>query len=308
MAQRRPGRGLSLSSRHGVPAALMAASLLLVSISTKSIIDLPGRIASGAAGGVQRVFTGIGNFAKRTVFSVAELADLRNQYDALLDRVKSFETIERSYADTMAENSRLKEQLGFAQNITTIKSSAQIIAKDPGNIYSGYVVDKGASAGVAKNLAVAAFQNGMEGLAGKVLEVQARTSIVLPLFDQRFFVSARLSRTRTEGLVNGQGNADEPLVMNYVSKLNAAEIQVGDVVVTSGLDSIYPADLVVGRVKEIQLPEYSSSAVILIEPALNFAKLEYLFILQKDEKAPETAMDSTQAEAPASASASGARR
>jgi hypothetical protein len=48
--------------------------------------------------------------------------------------------------------------------------------------------------------------------------------------------------------------------------------------------------------------------VILIEPALNFAKLEYLFILQKDEKAPETAMDSTQAEAPASASASGARR
>ena len=47
MAQRRPGRGLSLSSRHGVPAALMAASLLLVSISTKSIIDLPGRIVSG---------------------------------------------------------------------------------------------------------------------------------------------------------------------------------------------------------------------------------------------------------------------
>ena len=294
MAQRRPGRGLSLSSRHGVPAALMVASLLLVSISTRSIVDLPGKIVSGAVGGVQRLFTGIGSFAKRTVFSVTELADLRNQYDALLDKVKSYETIERSYADTMAENARLKEQLGFAQNITTIKSSAQIIAKDPGNIYSGYVIDKGFSAGIAKNLAVAAFQNGMEGLAGKIIEVQSRTSIVLPLFDQRFFVSARLSRTRTEGLVNGQGNADEPLVMNYVSKLNAAEIQVGDVVVTSGLDSIYPADLVVGRVKEIQLPEYSSSAVILIEPALNFSKLEYLFILQKDEKGPDVSIDEKQ--------------
>jgi len=272
----------------------MVASLLLVSISTRSIVDLPGKIVSGAVGGVQRLFTGIGSFAKRTVFSVTELADLRNQYDALLDKVKSYETIERSYADTMAENARLKEQLGFAQNITTIKSSAQIIAKDPGNIYSGYVIDKGFSAGIAKNLAVAAFQNGMEGLAGKIIEVQSRTSIVLPLFDQRFFVSARLSRTRTEGLVNGQGNADEPLVMNYVSKLNAAEIQVGDVVVTSGLDSIYPADLVVGRVKEIQLPEYSSSAVILIEPALNFSKLEYLFILQKDEKAPDVGIDEKQ--------------
>lgn len=304
MAKHRPGRGLSLSSRHGLPAALMVASLLLVSISTRSIVDLPGKIVSGAAGGLQRLFTGIENFAKRTVFSVTELADLRNQYDALLDKVKGYETIERSYAETMAENARLKEQLGFAQNITTIKSSAQIIAKDPGNIYSGYVVDKGASAGVAKNLAVAAFQNGMEGLAGKVLEVQARTSIVLPLFDQRFFVSARLSRTRTEGLVNGQGNADEPLVMNYVSKLNAAEIQVGDVVVTSGLDSIYPADLVVGRVKEIQLPEYSSSAVILVEPALNFTKLEYLFILQKDEKAPQPGAE----EGPGADADAGARR
>ena len=291
MAPRRPSRGLSLSSRHGVPAALMAASLLLVSISTKSIIDLPGRIVSGVAGEAQRLFTGIGNFTKRTVFSVAELANLRDQYNALLEKVKSYETIERSYADTMAENARLKEQLGFAQNITTVKASAQIIAKDPGNIYSGYVIDKGGAAGVVKNLAVAAFQNGMEGLAGKILESQSGTSIVLPLFDQRFYVSARLSRTRTEGLVNGQGNADEPLVMNYVSKLNAAEVQVGDVIVTSGLDSIYPADLVIGRVKEIQLPEYSSSAIILIEPALNFAKLEYLFILQKEEKAPEPAAD-----------------
>lgn len=284
MAQRRHSRGLSRSSRHGVPVILMAVSLVLVSISTKSIIDLPGRIVSGVAGEVQRFFTGIGSFAKKTAFSVTELANLRNQYDALLDKVKAYETIERSYADTMAENARLKEQLGFAQNITTIKASAQIIAKDPGNIYSGYVIDKGISEGVEKNLAVAAFQNGMEGLAGKILESQSQTSIVLPLFDQRFYVSARFSRTRTEGLVNGQGNADEPLVMNYVSKLNAAEVQVGDVVVTSGLDSIYPADLVVGRVKEIQLPEYSSSAIILIEPALNFAKLEYLFILKKEEK------------------------
>jgi rod shape-determining protein MreC len=104
--------------------------------------------------------------------------------------------------------------------------------------------------------------------------------------------------------------------MNYVSKLNAAEIQVGDVVVTSGLDSIYPADLVVGRVKEIQLPEYSSSAVILIEPALTFAKLEYLFVLQKDEKALDAGQEQNQGAAPAptagstagSAAGPGARR
>ena len=284
MPQKKRSRGISAT--HGIPLILIAASLLMISISTKSILHLPGSIASGVTGSVQYVFSSIGGFAKRTVFSIRELANLRTQYDALAEKLKEYETLERDYADMMAENTRLTEQLGFAQNLTTIKASAKIIAKDPGNIYSSYIIDKGGAAGLEKNMAVAAFQGGVEGLAGKILDVRKNSSVVLPMFDQRFFVSARFSRTRTEGLVNGQGNPDEPLVLRYVSKLNAAEIQVGDMVVSSGLDSIYPADLAIGRVKEIQLPEYSSSAIILLEPSLNFSKLEYLFIIQKKDGLP----------------------
>jgi len=280
MPQKKRSRGISAT--HGIPIILLAISLLLISISTKSILRLPGNIASALAGGTQYLFSSVGGFVKRTVFSIRELADLRSQYDALAEKLKSYETLERNYADMMSENERLKEQLGFAQNITAIKASSRIIAKDPGNIFSSYVIDKGLSSGLEKNMAVVAFQNGIEGLAGKILDSKHSSSIVLPVFDQRFFVSARLSRTRAEGLVNGQGNPDDALVMRYISKLNAAEIQIGDMVVTSGLDSIYPADLAIGRVKEIQLPEYSSSAIILLEPSLNFSKLEYLFVLQKD--------------------------
>jgi rod shape-determining protein MreC len=261
----------------------MAVSILMISISTRSIFKLPGAIASGATGAAQKLFSSVGNFVSQTIFSIQELADLRSQYDALAEKLKAYETLERNYADTMAENTRLKEQLGFANSITAIKASARIIAKDPGNIYSSYIIDKGISSGIEKNMAVAAFQNGVEGLAGKILDSRKTSSVVLPLFDQRFFVSARFARTRTEGLVNGQGNPDDPLVMRYVSKLNAAEIQIGDMIVTSGLDSIYPPDMAIGRVAEIQLPEYGSSAVILLGPALNFSKLEYLFVVRKEE-------------------------
>jgi len=156
----------------------------------------------------------------------------------------------------------------------------KIVAKDPGNIYSSLVIDKGSSKGLKKNQAVAAFQNGMEGLVGRILEARGGTSVVLPIFDQRFFVSARLSRTRAEGLVSGRGSPEALLEMKYLSRLNAAEIQVGDLVITSGLDSIYPEDLAIGRVKEIFLPEYSSSATLLLEPSLDFSKLEYLFVLE----------------------------
>jgi rod shape-determining protein MreC len=71
--------------------------------------------------------------------------------------------------------------------------------------------------------------------------------------------------------------------MNYVSMLNAQDIQIGDMVVTSGLDSIYPPDIAIGRVKEIRTPKYGSSSLILLEPALDFSKIEYLFILDKTE-------------------------
>lgn len=286
MPQKKHSRGISAS--HGIPVFLMVASILMISISTRTITHIPGAIASAVVGSVQLVFSGIGNGIKNTVFSIRELADLQNQYDSLARKLENYSTLERDYADMRAENARLKEQLGFAQSMTSIKASAQIIAKDASNIYSSYVIDKGASAGIARNMAVAAFQNGTEGLAGKILDVRAQSSVVLPLYDQRFYVSARFSRTRTEGLVSGQGNADDPLVMRYVSKLNATEIQVGDMVVTSGLDSIFPPDLAIGRVKEISLPEYGSSAVIYLEPSLKFPKLEYLFVVEKQTVNDET--------------------
>ena len=292
MPQKKRSRGISTT--HGISILLMAVSLILISVSTKSIYRLPETLAAVVTGGVQYAFSAVGGLVKRTIFSIRELSDLRNQYDTLAAKLEAYSTMERDYADMRAENARLKEQLGFAQNIATVKASSRIIAKDPGNIYSSYIIDKGVSSGIGKNMAITAFQNGTQGLVGKILDAKPNTSLVLPLFDQRFFVSSRLSRTRVEGLVNGQGNPDEPLVMRYISKFNASDIQIGDMVVTSGLDSIFPPDLAIGRVKEVRLPEYESSALIIIEPSLNFSKLEYLFVVEKQEPPPDNAIPQTE--------------
>lgn len=281
MANTRRGRGLH--AVDGIPLILMIISILLISISTNTLADVPASLASTLAEGAQRVFASVGDFVERTVFSVRELRDLREQYTSLTKKLESYEILERNFADLLAENERLTEQLGFARSLAGMRVSTRIIAKDPQNIYTNYTIDKGSSAGIMKNMPVVAFQKGMEGLAGRILEVRNGTSVVLPLYDQRFFVSARFSRTRAEGLVNGQGNPDEVLVMRYISKLNAAEIRTGDLVVTSGLDSIYPPDLVIGRVRSIEMPEYGSSAIVQLESALDFSKMEYLFVIMKDQ-------------------------
>lgn len=277
--QRRRNHGTA--STHVIPVVLLAVSLIFLSISTKAVNRLP-ELGSALSGSVQVVFSSIGNFFRNTVFSIGELADLHDQYDSLVKKMDEYSAMERDFTALQAENARLREQLGFAQSVTSIKTPAEIIARDPSNIYSSYTINKGTSAGVVHNMSVVAFQNGTEGLVGKIFEARQNSSIVIPMYDQRFFVSARFSGSRTTGLVNGQGNEDDPLVMRYVSKMNAADVQKGDVVVTSGLDSIFPPDLAIGRVKEVVMPNYGSSAVIYLEPAINFSKLEYLFVVQKN--------------------------
>lgn len=280
----RKKRGQGFMATQGIPLLLMILSIILVSVSTKTVQTLPKAVAAGISGVAQKLFFGVQNFVQRTVFSIRELSQLREEYETLVSKLESFENLERDYVNTLAENKRLKEQLGFLESVSSIKTAARIIAKDPGNIYSSYVIDKGGNAGIEADMAVAAFQNGIEGLAGKVLEARRSSSLVLPIYDGHLYVAARLSRTRVEGLVNGQGNPEEPLIMNYVSMLNAQDIQIGDMVVTSGLDSIYPPGIAIGRVKEIRNPKYGSSSLILLEPALDLSKIEYLFVLERNKQ------------------------
>lgn len=265
---------------HTTTLVMLISSLVMISISTKTLNDFPARAFHAVGSTIQTIFYQTGSFFSNTILSIQKLKDLQNQYNSLAEKLESYYEMERDYAETKAENERLKEQLGFYQTVNTIKTSAQIIASEPGNLYKTYTINKGAVDGVQKNMAVVAFQNGTEGLVGKILSANATTSIVLPLFDKRFYAAARFSRTRSVGLVNGGGSFLDDLIMEYVSRPNASEIQIGDLVATSGLDSIYPADLALGRVKSIETESLGSAVTIRLEPALDFSRLEYVFVIE----------------------------
>ena len=70
--------------------------------------------------------------------------------------------------------------------------------------------------------------------------------------------------------------------MSYVKKASLGEVHSGDLIVTAGIDSLYPADLLIGRVKGITTREYQTSLDIELEPVLDFSRLEYLNILRSE--------------------------
>jgi rod shape-determining protein MreC len=209
-----------------------------------------------------------------------ELAELRREHAELLRRVTRYEELERSNVEISQENARLREQLGFAQSLRYRHIPAEISGRDPDNLFSALVINKGTHAGVANNMAVIAWQNGARALVGKVIHAGAFESLVLPLYDANSFIAARFMVSRYEGIVEGQGGAESPLLMRFIPKRARDEISVGDIVVSSGIGGVYPPGTSIGRVSGVSYREYEISMEAELEPAIDFSRLEYVFVIE----------------------------
>jgi rod shape-determining protein MreC len=268
-------------ARRAVPPVLMAASLVCLIVSTRSLQGLPESIGLTVLGFFQRGFSAVGSFVADTATSIAELRKLRDNYRELAAKLDRYTNMERGMADLREENKRLKEQLGLSAELGYQRIAAHIVAKDPENLYSTITVDKGVGDGIRKNMPVIAFQDGIEGLVGRVVEVGRGVSMILPLYDSGSYVAARLADgARYEGLVGGKGSADEPLLMRFVKKRAKDEVQFGDLVVTTGFESVYPPEVAIGRVKGVSAPDFQTSVDIELDPVLDFSRLEYVFVIK----------------------------
>lgn len=261
---------------------LLLFSIILLSISTKSVVLKPKQLGFSVISIVQSGLSEIGGFISDTVNSVGELRRLKQEYSELQEKLAQYRELERDYIQIVRENRILRRQLELSSSLSFERIPAEIIAKDPGNEFSSIIVNKGKRHGVEKDMPVIAFQDGFQGLVGKVIETGAITSIIMPLHDEACFVAARLQESRYEGLVQGSGNANRNLIMDYVKKRAKEEIQYGDLVTSSGMQSIYPKGIFIGRVRAMNAQEWESSLKLEVEPIIDFSRLEYVFILKEE--------------------------
>jgi len=274
--------GAAVNSSAYVFVFLTLISFLLLMFSGGSFIltvkDAGLSIFSGTRSGIYE-FTSL---ISRTILSVKELADLRREHAELLKQLERYEELERSNAEIYQENHRLREQLGFSQSLRYRRIPAQISGRDPDNLYSAVVINKGSYAGVVKNMAVVAWQNGTQALVGKVIQTGAFESLVMPIFDVNSQVASRFSVSRYEGIVEGQGNSEIPLMMRFVPKRARDEINVGDIVLSSGMGGVFPTGINIGRVGSVNSLEYDTTLEVEITPMVDFTRLEYVFIIETE--------------------------
>jgi len=169
-----------------------------------------------------------------------------------------------------AEADRLAALLNFKQAHAGVPLlGARVIAVSAGTASRTIEVDRGERDGVTKNMAVIT----PDGAVGKVIAVYRDTSQVLLLTDKDGGVGAMLVNSRTQGPVGGTG--EPTMIMKYVA--TEEDVKVGERIVTSGMDKIFPRDIPVGTVVEVK--NGNPFKLIRVLPAAKLDRLETVIVL-----------------------------
>ena len=170
------------------------------------------------------------------------------------------------------EADRLADMLKFRQEHSEVSMiAARVIGGSPDSGSLIVNIDRGSRDGLRRDMGVIT----PDGVVGKILAVYPDISQVLLLGDKESGVGALLANTRTQGVVRGSGKPD--LSMDYVP--NDAKVSVGEAVLTSGQDRIFPKDLPVATVTETAADRKGSFMKILLTPAAHLDRLEEVLVL-----------------------------
>jgi rod shape-determining protein MreC len=269
-------------------SSLTVISVILLMFSSTVFISNAKNTGLSVFFGVRGGLYEITSLISRTILSVNELANLRKEHAQLIRQLERFEELERSNAEIYQENARLRQQLDFSRTLRYRSIAAQISGRDPFNLFSAVVINKGSVSGVSNNMAVVAWQNGVQALVGKVIQTGAFESLVMPVFDINSQVASRFSVSRFEGIVEGQGNPEAPLLMRFVPKRARNDINTGDIVISSGMGGVFPAGINIGRVSGVNALEYENTLEVYIVPMIDFSRLEYVFVIEAEAVVIET--------------------
>lgn len=273
-------RGYFIRHKAGSLLVLLTlVSMLLMGLTSESHIIQPKQIGIAIVTVVQRAVSETGNFIKRFFSSISELSQLRSRYEELQTELVQYRRDAREIIQLRQENAQLRELLDLSDLLAYDHIAAQVIGNDPSSFFNALVINRGKAHGMRVDMPVVAFQDGFQGLVGKIASVGPISSEVLPVFDANCFVPARLQNTRYIGLMQGSGNRFSYLTMMYVPKSAQDVISIGDLVATSGLSSIYPKDIYIGRIREITAKPWEASLTLELEPIIDFSRVEYVYVL-----------------------------
>ena len=266
---------VALPSRH-------RSLFLLVGVVTLQVLLLAVQIKSDSQSRLIRVWSvsAASPVERSGAWGIGKIRGTWRHYFALSDAARENEALRRENGELKleimqlqgksAEADRLAALLNFKQKQAKVKMvTARVIASNPDANSAVIYIDQGAHDDIKKGMGVIT----PEGVVGRVIEAFRDTSQVMLITDRESGVGAMIANSRVQSPVSGTG---EPLLaMNFVG--NDEEVSVGQRVITSGMDRIFPKDLPVGIISSVK--PGAERKQIRVKPAVNLEKLEEVIVL-----------------------------
>jgi rod shape-determining protein MreC len=211
------------------------------------------------------------NGIRSTWSRYVDLRSVREENVKLREKVARLEQALWMEREMVASYGRLSEVLELAERLPFQSTVAEVVGLDATSWFRTITVNRGLEHGIEINAPVIA----QGGVVGRVIAVGPGVAQVQLLSDRDCAVGALLVRGRSRGIVSGTGQAQ--LEMKYVSNLE--DVAVGDLVVTSGIDGMYPKGIAIGRIAAVK-DGPRLFKIITVEPAARLDRLEEVFILE----------------------------
>jgi rod shape-determining protein MreC len=250
---------------------LMAVNIIVLSVNSRRYTTFGlERFAISFISPFQELVTRTMRFTRDIWHQYFYLVSVTRQNQLLGTQLNQAFEVNNQWRETELANARLRNLLGFEQTIAEMAVAAEVIGKDPSAWFKTVIIDKGRADGLTTSLPVVMPQ----GIAGQVIEVSNHYSKVMLVIDRNSAVDALVQRTRARGVI--KGDSTDRCRLEFV--LRKSDVRVGDTVVSSGLDGVYPKGLRIGFVSEVIEHDADIFHEVIVTPFVDFEKLEEVLV------------------------------
>ena len=221
----------------------------------------------------------VSGFLENTVQEYIWLRKVRHENEELKTRLDALERTVTDYREAYVENLRLRRLLDFKTTIQAEAVAAQVVVHDMTGWFQTMVIDKGFRDNVGPDMPVV----NDEGVVGRILDVSDRYSRVLLITDPGSAVDAIIQRNRVRGILAGKDSSG--CLLKYVR--GNLDVQMGDLIITSGKDGIFPKGLRLGVVQGTFKDPVDLFQKIEIKPLVRLSALEEVLVVKRETVLPE---------------------
>lgn len=260
-------------------AIILLVALLGYSLRNNRNLSIPEQFIKDTVSLTEKVFNKPAQYIAGFFNNISDLKDTYKENQILKSKLDKYVELSVREKDLEKENKELKELIGATKDLSDYESiQATVTIRDPDKWQQIITIDKGSTNGVEKEMAVITAK----GLIGKIKNVSKFSSTVqlLSASDRTNRISAKIQQKNTVfGLIEGYDVEKQTLLFKRIP--SNAKVKKGQTVVSSGLGGVFPKNLVIGKVEEVEPDEHGLTQTAYIKPQADFNDINHVIVVKR---------------------------